>query len=219
MSGTITELRPTHLPGLWGGLRPLDVERDAARIYAQTHGAEIAPTWQEMKVGPFATEADFVAHAAELAADRQRAFFAVVGPDNEAQGWLCLMEANAPHKTIEIGYVLYGPSLQRTTLATEAFYLAMAHVFDDLGYQRLEWTCTAQNMRSRRAADRLGFVFEGVMRSKLVLKGATRDIAMYSLLASEWPDRRRAMRDWLDPSNFENGIQHRPLALSGVQAI
>lgn len=216
MSGPSTELNATRLRGIWGSLRPLNVERDAARIYAQTHGAEIAPTWQEMKVGPFPAEADFVAHVAELVADRKRAFFAVVGPDDAAQGWLCLMEASAPHKTIEIGYVLYGPLLQRTTLATEAFYLAMAHVFDDLGYQRLEWTCTAQNMRSRRAADRLGFVFEGVMRRKLILKGATRDIAMYSLLADEWPERRQAMQDWLHPSNFANGTQRRPLSMQGT---
>ncbi len=216
MAGTITELSATHLPGTWGSLRPLDLERDAGRIYAQTHGAEIGPTWQEMKVGPFPTEAGFIAHVAQLLADRHRAFFAVVGPDDVAQGWLCLMEASAPHKTIEIGYVLYGTSLQRTTLATEAFYLAMAHIFDDLGYQRLEWTCTAQNMRSRRAADRLGFIFEGVMRSKLVLKGVTRDIAMYSLLVDEWPERQRAMRAWLDPANFENGVQRRPLALRGA---
>lgn len=216
MSGKITELSAKHLPGTWGSLRPLDLERDAAGIYEQTHGAEIAPTWQEMKVGPFPNEAGFIAHVAELLADRQRAFFAVVGPDDIARGWLCLMEASAPHRTIEIGYVLYGPSLQRTTLATEAFYLAMAHIFDDLGYQRLEWTCTAQNARSRRAADRLGFTFEGVMRSKLVLKGATRDIAMYSMLAEEWLARGKAMRDWLAPANFEGGRQRRPLSLQGT---
>jgi RimJ/RimL family protein N-acetyltransferase len=218
MSGPITELSATHLPGRWGGLRPLDTERDAGRIYAQTHGAEIEPTWVEMKVGPFLSEADFVAHVAELVADRQRAFFAVVGPDDEAQGWLCLMEASAAHKSIELGYVLYAPSLQRTTLATEAFYLVMAYVFDILGYQRLEWTCTAQNTRSRRAADRLGFTFEGVMRSKFILKKATRDIAMYSLLAEEWVEQRSAMRDWLDPANFKDGVQRRPLALRGHRA-
>lgn len=214
MGSSAAELKPAVVSGTWGSLRPLDVERDAARIYGQTHGPEIAATWQEMKVGPFATAADFTQHVAELVADPHRAFFAVTDPDGLAQGWLCLMEASMAHRSIEIGYVLYAPTLQRTTLATEAFYLAMAHVFDTLGYLRLEWTCTAQNARSRRAADRLGFKFEGVMRSKLILKGITRDIAMYSMLADEWPSRRRAMRDWLDPANFEDGMQRRPLDLS-----
>jgi len=187
MGGPIDALTATTLPGMWGGLRPLDWERDARRIFAQTHSENIGPTWGEMKVGPFSNESDFVDHVATLVADPLRAFFAVVGSDNQARGWLCLMAASAAHKTIELGYVLYAPSMQRTTLATEAFYLIMCHVFDTLGYQRLEWTCTADNARSCRAAERLGLVFEGILRSKMILKGLTRDIAMYSLLASEWP--------------------------------
>jgi RimJ/RimL family protein N-acetyltransferase len=212
MGGPSDALSAATLPGTWGGLRPLDCERDAGRLFADTHGAEIGQIWLEMKVGPFPTEADFVRHVAELVADPLRAFFAVVGPDDRAVGWLCLMEASSAHKAIELGYVLYAPSMQRTTLATEAFYLVMSHVFDALGFQRLEWTCTAENAKSRRAADRLGFTFEGILRSKLVLKGYTRDVAIYSLLASEWPDVKRAMRDWLDPSNFDGGVQRLPMA-------
>jgi len=81
----------------------------------------------------------------------------------------------------------------------------------DLGYARLEWTCTAENERSRRAAERLGLSFEGVMRRKWTLKGVPRDIAMYSLLDSEWPARRTALEDWLAPDNFINGVQVSPL--------
>jgi hypothetical protein len=33
------------------------------------------------------------------------------------------------------------PLLQRRTAATEAQYLLMRHVFDDLGYRRYEWKC------------------------------------------------------------------------------
>jgi RimJ/RimL family protein N-acetyltransferase len=212
MGGPSDALNAIALPGIWGGLRPLDCERDAWSLFADTHGTDIGQTWVEMKVGPFPTEADFVKHVAELVADPLRAFFAVVGPDDRAVGWLCLMEASTAHKAIELGYVLYGPSMQRTTLATEAFYLVMSHVFDTLGHQRLEWTCTAENAKSRRAADRLGFTLEGILRSKLILKGVTRDVAVYSLLATEWPDVKRAMRDWLDPSNFDGGVQRSPMA-------
>ena len=211
MSGPSDPINATTLRGIWGGLRPLDPERDAGRIYGQSHGPEVAEIWQEMKLGPFPEQPAFVAHVEELVADPRRAFFAVVGLDDAALGWMCLMEASYAHKSIELGYVLYAPSLQRTTLATEAFYLIMSHVFDTLGYQRLEWTCTDANAKSRRSADRLGFTLEGVMRNKLILKGATRSIPMYSMLASEWPERRRAMRAWLDPSNFIDGVQRAPL--------
>lgn len=211
MGGATDKLEPAILRGIWGGLRPLDAVRDAPSLFALTHGHDAGPTWVDMKVGPFPTEADFLAHAADLVADPLRAFFAVTGPDDAALGWLCLMEGSTAHKSIELGYVLYAPTMQRTTLATEAFYLVMAHAFETLKVDRLEWTCTAENARSRRAADRLGFVFEGILRRKLVLKGVTRDIAMYSMLSSEWTERRRNFQDWLDPANFDNGVQRQPL--------
>lgn len=207
MGGSSDTLSATVLPGHWGGLRPLNLERDVAGIYALTHAADCGRTWQEMKVGPFESQDDFGSHVAELVADPFRAFFAIVDRNDSALGWLCLMEASLAHRSIELGYVLFGTPLQRSTLATEAFFLILAHVFDDLGYHRLEWTCTETNARSRRSAERLGFVLEGVMRAKLVLKGQTQNIALFSLLASEWPQRRQAMAQWLAPANFDNGKQ------------
>ncbi len=214
MSNMTQPLHSTCIPGRLGGLRPLDLALDASPIYQLSHNGDVDQTWQEMKVGPFPNEAAFRAHATELLADPNRAFFAVVGPDERALGWLCLMEASADHRYIELGYVLFPPVMQRTTLATEAFLLIMSHVFDDLAYRRLEWTCTSANARSRRAADRLGFSFEGIMRQKLVLKGQIRDIAMYAMLSEEWPVRKQAMQDWLDPSNFDQGRQRQSLKLA-----
>jgi RimJ/RimL family protein N-acetyltransferase len=207
MSASTSSLQATRLVGHWGGLRPLDPANDASPIFRLSHDDNKDATWQEMKVGPFPTRSAFLKHVAELVADPKRAFFAVVGQDDLALGWLCLMEATSDRNSIELGYVLFPPIMQRTTLATEAFFLIIAHVFDDLSFQRLEWTCTATNARSRRAADRLGFTFEGVMRDKFIVKERSRDIAIYSLLADEWPLRRNAMRDWLRPENFEDGRQ------------
>jgi RimJ/RimL family protein N-acetyltransferase len=101
--------------------------------------------------------------------------------------------------------------MQRSTLATEAFYLMLSHVFDDLEYARLEWTCTATNVRSQKAATRLGFSLEGIMRRKLILKGVTHDIPLYSMLAAEWPRVKVAMQEWLLPENFIDGRQVAPL--------
>lgn len=213
MGGASDRLSACDLAGRWGSLRPLGAERDGARIYALTHGAQTEATWREMKVGPFDSEAAFAAHVTELTADPMRAFFAVAGVDGEALGWLCLMEASNSHRCVELGYVLFAPLMQRTTLATEAYFLIMSHVFDTLGFQRLEWTCTEGNARSCRSAARLGFRYEGVMRRKLILKGVARNIAMFSMLASEWPGRRDAMTAWLDPGNFEGGVQRAALAL------
>ena len=93
-------------------------------------------------------------------------------------------------------------------------YLMMRHVFDDLGYRRYEWKCDALNARSRRAAERLGFTFEGVFRQMIVYKGRNRDTAWYSIIDKEWPAIRSEFERWLDPANFdENGEQRSTLSM------
>lgn len=200
------------LVGRWGRLRPLDAERDTSCLYLLSHDEHTNATWVDMKVGPFASEQAFAGHVAELVADKKRAFFAVAGLDDKPLGWLCLMEAKPADHVVELGYVLYTPPLQRTRLATEALYLILRYVFDDLGCRRLEWTCTSTNQRSRKAADRLGFVYEGTQRQGLFLKGKPCDICVYSMLSSEWPAHRSAFEAWLDPRNFEAGRQLRSVA-------
>ena len=90
---------------------------------------------------------------------------------------------------IEVGHLAYSPRLQRTPAATEAMYLMMRHAFD-LGYRRYEWKCNASNGPSRSAAERLGFAFEGVFRQHMIVKGRNRDTAWFSILDTEWPERR-----------------------------
>ena len=67
--------------------------------------------------------------------------------------------------SVEVGGIAYAAELQRTTAATEAMYLMMRHPFDDLGYRRYEWKCDSLNAPSRRAAERLGFTYEGTFRN------------------------------------------------------
>ena len=105
--------------------------------------------------------------------------------------------------SIEIGFIHFSPALQGTVAATEAQFLMMRHVFDDLGYRRYEWKCDALNAPSRAAALRLGFSFEGLFRQALVTKGRNRDTAWFSMIDGEWPARRARFETWLDPSNFD----------------
>jgi RimJ/RimL family protein N-acetyltransferase len=123
------------------------------------------------------------------------------------------MEIRPEMRVIEVGNIVYGPSLQRTPLATEAQYLLARYVFETLGYRRYEWKCNALNAPSRRAALRLGFSFEGIFRAHMIVKGRNRDTAWYSMLDSEWPARRRAFERWLAPENFDaQGRQRKSLA-------
>jgi RimJ/RimL family protein N-acetyltransferase len=119
-------------------------------------------------------------------------------------GWLSFLEIRPADANIEIGHIWFSPALQRTRGATEAIALLMRHAMDDLGYRRLVWKCHALNAASRRAADRLGFVYEGTHRNHRIIKGRSRDTAWYSITDEEWPLRRAALALWLDDANFDH---------------
>ena len=118
-------------------------------------------------------------------------------------GTAALMRIDATHGVIEVGHITYSPKLQRSRAATEAMYLMMRRAFDELGYRRYEWKCDDNNLRSRAAALRYGFTFEGIFRQAIVYKGRSRDTAWYSIVDNEWPAIRRGFERWLDPDNFD----------------
>jgi RimJ/RimL family protein N-acetyltransferase len=122
------------------------------------------------------------------------------------------MRIDAPNGVIEVGNVMFSPSLQRTAAATETMYLMAKYIFEDLGYRRYEWKCNALNLPSRRAAERLGFTYEGVFRQHMIIKGKNRDTAWFSMLDSEWPNCKQAFEAWLATENFDaEGRQKRTL--------
>ena len=88
---------------------------------------------------------------------------------------------------IEVGHIHFSPLLQRNPMATEAMYLMMRRVFDELGYRRYEWKCDALNAPSQRAAARLGFTYDGLFRQAIVYKGRNRDTAWYSIIDKDCP--------------------------------
>ena len=133
-----------------------------------------------------------------------------------ALGTLSLMRHDPAHGVIEVGNVVFSRALQRTPISTEAQYLAMRYVFDDLGYRRYEWKCDSLNAPSQRAAARLGFSYEGIFRQAVVYKGRNRDTAWFGLVDRDWPGVRDAFERWLDPANFDaEGNQRQALAVPG----
>ena len=124
-------------------------------------------------------------------------------------GMVCIMNIVPEHRTIEIGNVLYGPALQRTTAATETIYLLLKYCFEELHYLRVEWKANNFNEPSKRAALRLGFAFEGVFRKHYVIKGKGRDSAWFSITDDEWFKEegngrvKQALEKWLSKENFD----------------
>jgi RimJ/RimL family protein N-acetyltransferase len=190
---------------------PLDTPAHAAALYA---GSTDVALWRYLFNGPYANEADFRVGLEGREKSDDPLFFTILDAASaEPKGYCSLMRIEPAHRVIEVGNILYLPSLQRTAAATEAMYLLARYIFEDLEYRRYEWKCDALNLPSRSAALRLGFTFEGIFRQHMIVKGKNRDTAWYSMLDTEWPARKRAFEQWLDPSNFDpQGNQKTPLA-------
>lgn len=195
-------------------LEPIDPARHGTGLFAASHGEGADPElWRYMPYGPFADPQAFDQWVSGWAATGDPFFYAVIDSDTaEAGGMASFMRIEPAHGCTEIGGIWFGAALQRSAAATEAIYLLIEHAFDGLGNRRLEWKCNAANARSRRAAERFGFTFEGIFRQHMVVKGENRDTAWFALLDSEWPAVRAAFRAWLAPENLDpDGRQIRAL--------
>ena len=196
---------PARVPlrGQYAVLEPLH-RRHAAELWQAAQGAE--DSWTYFSHGPFPTEQALARHVMELSVDRDRIFWAIRPlTTGVASGWLALTSIEPWHAAIEVGYVWFSPRLQRTRAATEAVFLLLKLAADDLGYRRLVWKCNALNAPSKRAAERLGFTYEGRHRAHMVSRGHLRDTDWYSIVGDEWPRCRDALLAWLDPGNFDAG--------------
>ena len=210
----------TALNGELVRLEVLDPPRHAVQLFTASHGADEDPhLWAHLAYGPFASQGEFTAWLEERAASADPLFFAIVDMASmAAQGMASYMRIVPEHGVIEIGHIWFAPALQRTRQATEAILLLASNAFDALGYRRLEWKCDALNERSRRAAERLGFIYEGTFRQHMVVKDRNRDTAWFSITDGEWPVRRAAFKAWLSEDNFdESGRQCESLSALRAQ--
>ncbi|MGC1185139.1 MAG: GNAT family protein [Candidatus Dormiibacterota bacterium] len=205
---------PVKLPGRDVDLVALDPEEHGPALWESLRGQANDGLWAYLFDGPFSDASEFHATVKRLCQAEGYHFLAILDHATEAPlGWAALMRVEPRHRSIEVGYILYTPTLQRTRGATEAMYLLARYVFEELGYRRYEWKCNGLNTASRRAALRLGFTFEGVFRQHMIVKGRNRDTAWFSILDYEWPARRKRLEAWLEPSNFdETGRQKTALA-------
>lgn len=209
----------TALQGSRVRLEPLSAASHATTLYAafllSGEGPHDTPKarWSYSGGMPFTTAEQCAAWLAERARSEDTLFYAVVeAGSNRALGLASYLNVVPGHGSIEVGHVHFTPALRRTPAATEAMLLMMRHAFS-LGYRRYEWKCDALNAASRRAAERLGFRFEGIFRQHRVVNWRNRDTAWFSLLDSEWPGVEARLQHWLAPENFDDqGRQLRSLS-------
>lgn len=175
------------------------VPEDAEELFGISHGSpELEELWRFLPVGPFGNAAEMAGFLEEWGKQPDvRAFTVRSTRDGTALGSYSLMSLRPVHGVGELGNIWFTLSAQGTKANTECARLLLNYCFEELGYRRMEWKCNALNAPSRKAATRLGFTFEGIFRQHLIVKGANRDTAWFSLLDHEWPQARAIIDRWL----------------------
>jgi RimJ/RimL family protein N-acetyltransferase len=198
--------RPPRTPveGRFAAIEPIDPDRHAADLHAANAVDGEGRMWTYMAYGPFASAAEYRRWMESACLGDDPLFHAIRDlRTGRAAGVASYLRIDPPVGVIEVGHIALAPALQKTVAATEAMFLMMARVFDELGYRRYEWKCDALNAPSRRAAERLGFSFEGVFRQATIYKNRNRDTAWYAVIDRDWPALKRAYERWLAPENFD----------------
>ena len=191
----------TPIEGRLCRVEPLNTDRHADALFAAYAQAPDARDWTYLPDEPASDRDAFRARIAERAASSDPLHMAVICAE-QVLGAAALMRIDRSNGVVELGHVHFAPALQRTAAATEAFFIIIRRVFDELGYRRLEWKCDSLNAPSRRTALRLGFSFEGIFRHAVVTKRRNRDTAWFAMIADDWPKARADLERWLAPQNF-----------------
>ena len=185
-------------------IEPINPARHAAELHDAYQQDREGRNWTYLGYGPFDSLEAWSAWMERTCRGSDPLFHAIIDEaTGSAVGMASYLRLDPGAGVIEVGHIHYSPRLQHRTAGTEAMYLMMRRVFEELGYRRYEWKCDALNAPSRHAARRLGFTFEGVFRQATIYKGRNRDTAWYSVIDGEWPALRGAFLRWLAPSNFD----------------
>ena len=180
-------------------LSPVNPQTDVAELYDCSHGSDVKEQiWTYMSYGPFNDQHSMQTWLEDGAESQDPLFFTVYHLESKQRvGMVSFLNIVSDMRRLELGHIWYSPDSQRSNVNTEAIYLMLCEAFDRLKYRRVEWKCDSLNEKSRSAALRLGFKFEGIFRRHMIIKGRNRDTAWYSMLNSEWAAIKQNMEIWL----------------------
>ena len=178
---------------------PVEPESDVEELFQNAHGTEMKEqVWAYMPYGPFPSMDDMLEWLRDCKASKNMIFFTVISKElDQRVGMLSILNVVEKMRTLELGNIWYAPIVHHTKINTEVIFLMLKEIFDVLNYRRVEWKCDALNARSRNAALRLGFSFEGIFRQHYIIKDRNRDTAWFSMLDRDWTVFKKNMQKWL----------------------
>jgi RimJ/RimL family protein N-acetyltransferase len=145
---------------------------------------------------PYTTAREFVEENLEMLKQGNYRPFAIIEKSTgECVGCTEFSGIDEKNRRLEIGGSWLKPSRHGSPLNSEAKYLLLEYAFEVLTFVRVQFTANALNALSRAGIEKIGAQFEGVTRNAMILPdGKLRDDATYSIISSEWPHVKSALK-------------------------
>jgi len=182
------------------GTQPIEIERlllrafepgDAPSVWANWAGDEIVQRWYGEPVYATLEEtqgllAKYIAACESEDCYRWGVFEKASG---ECIGQVAYFLIDSKNHFGEIEYCI-GRAFQRRGYCTEAVQAIMAYGFEQVGFHKIQITHRVGNEASRGVILKCGLTYEGTLRDYFYGNGAYCNRLYYSMLESEWENRR-----------------------------
>ena len=197
--------RPSRLSfiGKYASLSLLSAEKHSENLFKSFNTDKDHVIWKYLPYGPFTNFKKFKNWLKSIERIKDPYFLTIKKLDQKIVcGMASYLRIKPVNGSIEVGHINFSPILQNTTAATEAMFIMMNWAFEN-GYRRYEWKCDALNIKSRKAALRLGFSYEGIFKQAQIVKGRNRDTAWFAIIDKEWKNLKNCFKIYLSPNNFD----------------
>jgi RimJ/RimL family protein N-acetyltransferase len=187
-AGAMISIQPVELVGHGVRLEPLRAEHESALAAAAADG-KLWELWYTVVPAPAETKG-YIELALKRQSEGRMLPWAVRDVASGAIVGSTRFHDIVPEiDRVEIGYTWYAKSKQRSHVNTACKLLLMTHAFETLGCKVVGLRTDKFNFASQRAIEALGAKKDGVVRHFGTRRdGSARDVVMYSIISSEWPE-------------------------------
>jgi RimJ/RimL family protein N-acetyltransferase len=122
-----------------------------------------------------------------------------------------LLDLVPKDRKLEIGHTWLHPDFWGSGMNTESKLLLLTFCFETLKTVRVQLRANEVNLRSRRAIEKIGATFEGILRKdKISYRGVHRNSAYYSIIDDEWPRVKANLSASLYPRGLQAAFRCEP---------
>lgn len=193
---------PTKFEGTKAALIPLN-ESHIDKLWKTALDETIWQHYTFQKIESKEKFTQFIMHSIETATRGSEFTFTIIHKaSGKMIGGTSFLDISPENRSLEIGRTWIAPYLQGSGLNTEVKYLLLQYCFEELCIGRVFFKTDSTNIRSCKALEKIGAVYEGMLRNHMLREdGSYRHSAYYSIIDSEWETVKHRLEKLLDSGN------------------